>query len=95
MTRVSVRMVRVPVYAFAKKGKKEEKKRAGRQEEEAESEAGVQTVDLKGVEAQMDKTVESFKMEMSKLKVGRLSSDMLAEISVKAYGEPTSLLELC
>lgn len=35
----------------------------------------------------MAKTVESFKVEMSKLKVGRLSSDMLAEVSVKAYGE--------
>jgi hypothetical protein len=46
------------IYSFGKKAKKEEKKKPNNQDEPTE---GNQTIDLKPVESQMNKTVESFK----------------------------------
>ncbi len=35
----------------------------------------------------MKKTIEGFKQECQKLKLGRVTSDMFSELKVKAYGE--------
>lgn len=35
----------------------------------------------------MEKTVNELKEELNKLKLGRLTPDMLSDVKVKAYGE--------
>ena len=43
----------------------------------------------------MKKTIDKFKEELSKLKLGRLTSDMFQNLKVKVYNEQQNLLDLC
>ena len=43
----------------------------------------------------MKNNVKEFKEELNKMKLGRLGTDMLKDMKVKAYGEQVNLLDLC